>query len=187
MDKGKACSDGRLRRKPHTRALTKLSQLMPSEQLTVNVAQVVHETIDGETILIHLGSGAYYSLAGCGADVWELLAAGAGVEEVLASTQTRYEAEPEHVAQPVRALLDELLAEELILRSTSDAPARAQPGEDGSQKAPQAANADESEPAARVPFVAPVLHKYTDMQQFMLVDPLHDVEQDVGWPHLKDG
>lgn len=36
-------------------------------------------------------------------------------------------------------------------------------------------------------FVAPVLHKYTDMQEFMLVDPLHDVEADAGWPHVKAG
>jgi hypothetical protein len=160
---------------------------MPHEQLAVNTAQVVHETIDGETILIHLGSGAYYSLAGCGAEVWELLAAGAGVEEVLASTQTRYDADPEHVAQPVRALLDELLAEELILKGASDVPSVPQPDEDGTQAVSLSASTGDSEPAARAPFVAPVLHKYTDMQQFMLVDPLHDVEQDVGWPHLKDG
>ncbi|HTA96331.1 MAG TPA: PqqD family protein [Solirubrobacteraceae bacterium] len=161
---------------------------MPNEQLTVNVAQVVHETIDGETILIHLGSGAYYSLAGCGADIWELLAAGAGVEEVVASTQTRYDADPEQIAQPVRTLIDELLAEELILKGPSTVPPRAQPGgETTATTTASPAGVDQSESSTRASFVAPVLHKYTDMQQFMLVDPLHDVEQDVGWPHLKDG
>jgi hypothetical protein len=161
---------------------------MPHEHLTVNTTQVVHETIDGETILIHLGSGAYYSLAGCGADIWELLAAGAGVEEVVASTQTRYDADPEQIAQPVRALIDELLAEELILDAPSTDPRNAQPGGETTETTTVSpAGVDQSEFATRAPFVAPVLHKYTDMQQFMLVDPLHDVEQDVGWPHLKDG
>lgn len=161
---------------------------MPDEQLTVNVAQVVHETIDGETILIHLGSGAYYSLAGCGAEVWELLAAGAGVEEVIASTQTRYDADPQHIAQPVRALVDELLAEELILKGPPAVSRHAQPKEQTSTSTSTLPNdVDQAHTATRAPFVAPVLHKYTDMQQFMLVDPLHDVEQDVGWPHLKDG
>jgi Coenzyme PQQ synthesis protein D (PqqD) len=159
---------------------------MSSEQLTVNVAQVVHETIDGETILIHLGSGAYYSLAGCGADIWELLAAGAGIEEVLASTQTRYDADPEQIAQPVRALIDELLAEELILEDPLTAPPSAR-ADDAPATIASPASVERSELVTRAPFVAPVLHKYTDMQQFMLVDPLHDVEQDVGWPHLKDG
>ena len=37
----------------------------------------MHETMDGETILIHLETGAYYSLDGAGADTWELLAASA--------------------------------------------------------------------------------------------------------------
>lgn len=161
---------------------------MSNEQLTVNVAQVVHETIDGETILIHLGSGAYYSLAGCGADIWELLAAGAGIEEVVASTQTRYDADPEQIAQPVRALIDELLAEELILDASSTVPQDAQPGAKAVETTTaSSAGIDRSGSATSTPFVAPVLHKYTDMQQFMLVDPLHDVEQDVGWPHLKDG
>jgi Coenzyme PQQ synthesis protein D (PqqD) len=158
---------------------------MPDEQLTLNVAQVVHETIDGETILIHLGSGAYYSLAGCGAEVWELLAAGAGVEEVVSSTQTRYDADPEHVAQPVRALIDQLLAEELILESSSTVSSQVQPSSETTTTSSPAG--EEEHKTTRAPFVAPVLHKYTDMQQFMLVDPLHDVEQDVGWPHLKDG
>jgi hypothetical protein len=161
---------------------------MPGEQLTVNVAQVVHETIDGETILIHLGSGAYYSLAGCGADIWELLATGAAIEEVLASTQTRYDADPEQIAQPVRALIDELLAEELILEDPSAVPLHAQAGDETTATTTlTSAGVDPSGLVTRAPFVAPVLHKYTDMQQFMLVDPLHDVEQDVGWPHLKDG
>ena len=30
-------------------------------------------------------------------------------------------------------------------------------------------------------FVAPQLHKYTDMQELLLLDPIHDVDQE-GWP-----
>jgi hypothetical protein len=31
-----------------------------------------------------------------------------------------------------------------------------------------------------------VLHTYTDMQEFMLVDPIHDVATEAGWPHVKE-
>ena len=159
---------------------------MAREHLTVNIAHVVHETIDGETILIHLGSGAYYSLAGCGAQVWEMLVAGAGADEVIASTQIRYDADPAEIAQPISALIDELLAEELIVEDGTDSALRI--GSDGKTSTPlaQAGDATIAESATRQSFVAPVLHKYTDMQEFMLVDPLHDVEQEVGWPRLKD-
>ena len=40
-------------------------------------------------------------------------------------------------------------------------------------------------PAGNTAFVAPALHVYTDMQEFMLVDPLHDVDEVAGWPHAK--
>jgi hypothetical protein len=33
-------------------------------------------------------------------------------------------------------------------------------------------------------FVAPCLHKYTDMQELLLIDPIHDVD-DYGWPIIK--
>jgi hypothetical protein len=70
----------------------------------------------------------------------------------------------------------ELLREELLTLFTEDA----EPPEPSSQLA-------EPEPAVVVPFVAPVLRKYTDMQEFMLVDPIHDVDVDAGWPHVKAG
>lgn len=44
--------------------------------LIVNAPHVVHETIDGEAILIHLVTGTYYSLDGVGAELWGALAAG---------------------------------------------------------------------------------------------------------------
>jgi hypothetical protein len=40
-------------------------------------------------------------------------------------------------------------------------------------------------PPGRVPFTPPVLGVYTDMQEFMLVDPVHQVDEAAGWPHVK--
>ena len=56
--------------------LIRLEPHMPGAQQRINAPHVVHETIDGETILIHLGTGAYYSLEGVGAHVWGLAVAG---------------------------------------------------------------------------------------------------------------
>jgi hypothetical protein len=33
-------------------------------------------------------------------------------------------------------------------------------------------------------FVAPVLHKHTDMQDLLLLDPIHEVDE-TGWPSVK--
>lgn len=49
-----------------------------------------------------------------------------------------------------------------------------------------AAVAPESPPAApvgeRPPFVRPILQKYTDMADLLLLDPIHEVDEQ-GWPH----
>jgi hypothetical protein len=34
-------------------------------------------------------------------------------------------------------------------------------------------------------FSEPTFEKYTDMQALLLADPIHDVELQAGWPHLK--
>lgn len=146
-----------------------------SAGLAINAPHVVHETIDGETILIHLGTGTYYSLDGTGAEVWELVVAGLSDGELAARLAARYEAEPALVQRSVGAFVDELVTEGLLTPAESVSAPVVQLGEGA------------PEPPTVGAFVEPVLHKYTDMQEFMLVDPLHDVEADAGWPHVKAG
>ena len=160
-----------------------------ASKLTINPQNVVHETIDGETILIHLGTGTYYSLDGVGAQIWGLLAAGASQSEVAADVASGSDADPAAVEQAVESLVEELLREELLALEPGDsAPAdsASEPSSPLTTSEPLSQLA-EPEPAAEVSFVAPVLRKYTDMQEFMLVDPIHDVDVDAGWPHVKAG
>ena len=131
--------------------------------MVVDAAHVVHETIDGEAILIHLGTGTYYSLDGVGAEVWESLADGVSGEVVLEAGRERYDGDPGEIQRGLAGLLEKLFREGLLIEG--EAPTEV--------KVPAL-------PAGRVPFVAPVLHAYTDMQEFMLVDPLREVDEVAG-------
>lgn len=131
---------------------------------------VVHETIDGETILIRMGTGTYYSVDGAGSDIWNLAAAGQPEAQIATRVAERYGADGELVSSCVAALIAELLEEDLLI-----------PAADGAQDAVEL-----PEPEAGA-FAEPALHKYTDMQEFMLVDPLHDVDEAAGWPHAAAG
>ena len=142
--------------------------MQQSRRFTVDVRRVVHETIDGETILINLLSGNYYSLGGCGVEVWSLLAQGRSGDEVVDELQTRYPAAGE-VAEPVQALIDELLQEELLEPAVENGNGHSA----GAALLPAAPGAS---------FAPPVLTKFTDLQYFLLVDPIHEVEA-AGWPH----
>ncbi len=135
----------------------------------INATHVVHETIDGEAILIHLGTGTYYSLDGVGSELWGLLSRGASTDQAIAAALGRYEGSPGEIEAGVATLVQDLLAEELLVEDGSSAP-------DPSRL-----------PDGRIPFTTPVLHTYTDMQEFMLVDPLHEVDEEAGWPHAKSG
>ncbi len=135
----------------------------------VDPRRVVHETVDGETILIQLETGTYYSLGGCGAEVWELLLAGWSDDEVADEMQRRHPASGEAVAEDTKALVRQLAQEELLDDREPD---------DG-ELAPVARG---GAAADGQPYRPPSLQKYTDMQYFLLLDPIHEVEA-AGWPH----
>jgi hypothetical protein len=128
--------------------------------------QVIHETIDGETIVIDLASGTYYSLQGAGPVIWSAIAAGEAPDRVADRLGAAYPGEPD-AAAAVRTFVAELQAEGLLVTNGS-VPAAA----------PVPLPAAEAPPA----FLPPTLEKYTDMQDIILLDPVHQVGER-GWPH----
>jgi hypothetical protein len=141
----------------------------------VDRRRVVHETIDGEAILIHMETGFYYSLEGAGAEIWNGLVAGGSAGEVAAGLRARYQAAPDTIEHAVSELAAELCREGLL--DEADAT-----GANGAP-APTPASGNGA-PTTPKDFAAPVLHRFTDMADFMLVDPIHDVDA-TGWPNRK--
>lgn len=144
----------------------------------VDRRRVVHETIDGEAILIHMETGFYYSLEGTGSEIWGALAAGRGPEEIAEWLGARYDAKPEAIETAVSGLIEELCREGLL----DEAEDPAANGSAPDRGAPAMPAADSAPPGAA--FEPPVLHRYTDMADFMLVDPIHEVDE-TGWPNQK--
>jgi Coenzyme PQQ synthesis protein D (PqqD) len=152
---------------------------MPITLLTVATAasylvderRVVHETIDGESIVINLASGNYYSLAGSGSEIWTMLAAGCTEDYVVGELERVYESDGDEIRTAVSALARQLGAENLL-----------QPGRNGGAESAAAAVSHLPLTPGRGRFVAPALETYTDMQYFLLLDPIHEVEA-AGWPH----
>jgi hypothetical protein len=138
----------------------------------VNSPQVINETIDGEAIMINLATGSYYSLDRVGGEVWSLLEASLAVDDIVAELGRRYEATEDDIRRGVNDLLQRLLGEELLLPCDDAEPVRA--------------FSMEPAPAKRPPFHPPKLEKFTDMQDLILLDPVHEVDSR-GWPYLPDG
>ena len=130
---------------------------------------VISDIIDDEVVIIDMATGAYYSLDRCGALVWQALEAGLSVAEVIEQVRQRYDGEPEAMAQAVEQLVAQLEQETLMLPRPADAAGA------GAWLAPS---------GERQPFAPPVLQKYDDMQDLIMLDPIHQVDE-TGWPARK--
>jgi hypothetical protein len=147
---------------------------MGNAHLRVKTPDVMHELIEGEVIIINLVSGTYYSVRGSGAEIWQLVQDGEEVsgEEIVEALSSVFECSRAELESQVMQFLDELLREGLVAEvdSGGEAPRMLRPSENGQ---------------ARRPFETPSLEKYTDMQDLVLIDPVHQVD-DAGWPRRTD-
>jgi hypothetical protein len=144
---------------------------LAANRIKVDPQEVIHETVDGEVILIALQTGCYYSLEGSAAEIWGGLVGGRTCSEVVGELERRYAAAPGAIQTAVTELVERLVDERLAVPQ----------GHDG---APLAVVPSQQPDADPVPFPPPVVHKFTDMQDFLLVDPIHEVG-DEGWPHAQ--
>jgi hypothetical protein len=137
------------------------------QRYRVNEPTVIQEIIDGEAIIADLGRGFYYSMDSLGSRVWGAIVKGCSVDEVIDACASTFAVDREIIADGIRGLLKQLDREQLIVPLESDR---------GETIDTAALFTDCEEP-----FTAPVLSKYTDMEQLLLLDPIHDVDE-TGWP-----
>ena len=125
--------------------------------------QIVHETLDGETVVINLVSGSYFSIEGVGAEVWARLLAGETVAESATAIAAEHGADARAVAAAIVAFHRQLFDHGIITAPPADVSA---PGGDLGT------------------FAIPNLHVYDDLREHLLLDPVHDVERGTGWPAI---
>jgi Coenzyme PQQ synthesis protein D (PqqD) len=140
----------------------------------VVASNVVHETVDGEVVIVSLMTGAYFSLRGSASEIWDLMAQGARSGDIISAMCARHGVGPAEVEAPVIDFLGDLEAEQLIVVAKGE----------GGATDDSASAATGSETAAPSPFLPPRIEKFTDMQDLLLLDPIHDVD-DEGWPVAK--
>lgn len=135
-----------------------------------NTPHVMAETIGGETIIVNLGTGHYFNLQGTGVDMWEGIARGDAVPAIVSGLEARYDAADGEIEASVSRLVEELQAEELVVAADAN-------GDDAQTDPPAPVP-----PAERQPFAPPAFAKFMDMQDIILLDPVHEVDPR-GWPH----
>jgi len=71
-------------------------------------------TLDGETVLLHLGTGRYYTLNRVGSAIWEACTGTQSLDAIHATLRERFDAPPERIADDLFALVTHLSHEGLL-------------------------------------------------------------------------
>jgi len=135
----------------------------------INAPQVVGEVVDGEAVIVNLINGNYYSLDAVGSFVWLCIEKRALPSEIVEAVARHYTGSHSDIEPAISALLEQMEREGLVLFEDAGDNLGAAPL-DGSD--------------AAEPFSPPVLRRYDDMQDLLLLDPIHDVDE-MGWPNVK--
>jgi len=136
------------------------------ERFRINAPTVVAEIIDGEAVIMNLQSGHYYSAAGIACLLWECIVAGQTPPELAVSLSSRYAVNGANLSGDVEAFLEQLQTHELVVRRFEDT---------------VDAVAALSEAASELPYAQPRLDVFTEMEDLLLLDPIHDMG-DGAWP-----
>jgi hypothetical protein len=123
----------------------------------INTPKIIHQVFDTEVVIVNLETGTYYSVRGSGIDLWQAIDAGISSENL--GQQFNGTADPAKIA----GFIAELEREQLI----------------SSQIEASATNS--STLGVRKPFVEPLIEKFTDMREMLLIDPIHELDEG-GWP-----
>jgi len=134
----------------------------------VDEPKVISETFENEIVAINFDSGSYYGMTKAAVEIWSLLRQGVSAETMLRYLTARYDAEPAVIAEATERFLARLRAQELIVETETE----------------EAASGTEYPQNARRPWEPPELSVYEDMQDLLLLDPIHEVDE-TGWPARK--
>ena len=140
----------------------------------INAPKALGQIIDGEAVIVNLESGNYYSLNASGTLIWDLIASAVDPVRMRAVLSRKYRGDEEEIAKALHGFLAQLAQEDLIVETDA-----AQAGE----PAMPPTTSDEAAPG-RPAFLPPTLDKYSDMQDLIALDPIHEVD-DTGWPTKK--
>ncbi|MBV9951749.1 MAG: PqqD family protein [Acidimicrobiia bacterium] len=129
-------------------------------------AEIAHERVEDEVIVINLRTGAYFSLIGAAADAWDLLLTRTALDDVAAAIAGRYRVEVATVRTDLEPFVRSLVDEGLLVATDAT---------------PTAAALADQAPAVEPTYRPPMLEKYDDMEELLLLDPIHEVDE-AGWP-----
>ena len=132
----------------------------------VDSANVSWERVENEVVAIQLNTGRYYNIQDTAADIWIMLTIGTSLDDITKEFSD-LSTLPDCYEEEIRNYMEACLHAKLILQTDESSKLEL-------EKLPKEMN---------LGWKTPKLIEYSDLQDLILVDPIHDVEES-GWPDI---
>lgn len=126
-------------------------------RFALNAPGVIFDQIDGEVLVINLRIGHYFRLRESASRLWSLIISGNTFLEIIEISNSSQSNQDE-----ILKFIMELLSLDLIVQT-----------EEIQDVTPKPHSMD---------FSNPVIEKFTDLEDILGLDPIHEVDETKGWP-----
>jgi hypothetical protein len=130
---------------------------------------IISDVFGEEVVLVNLESGVYYSLRDSAAQIWIRLINQYSPTEIVVDLIQIYKVDENVLISDINLFFTQLLEVKIIKIALE------------TEKKSIEFNSKE----ILVPYLSPVLETFSDMQEILLLDPVHDVDK-AGWPISKN-
>lgn len=130
---------------------------------------ILSDVFGEEVVLVNLDSGMYYSLRGSATQIWIRLFNQYSLIEILADLIQIYQVTENQLITDINLFVTQLLELKIIKTAT-----------DAERKKIDFISKD-----VLIDYSTPVVEIFSDMQEILLLDPVHDVDKS-GWPISKN-
>lgn len=130
---------------------------------------IISDVFGEEVVLVNLESGVYYSLRGSATQIWIRLFNQYSISEIVSELKHIYQVVEVDLVKDTNQFIAELIELKVIKLST-----------DIESKSIEFVSSDMLKE-----YNPPVVETFSDMQEILLLDPVHDVDK-AGWPISKN-
>lgn len=129
---------------------------------------VVSDVFGDEVVIVNLQTGVYFSLQSTAASIWKLLMDAYSVKTIIDTYSVKFIEDQVVISETILSFVSDLETNQLI-KVTADLQENTQTIDLGNIAS----------------FIAPKIEQFNDMQDILLLDPVHDVDAQ-GWPLTKE-
>lgn len=146
-----------------------VNNMLENVRYSLSDKNIISDVFGEEVVLVNLQSGVYYSLRGSAAQIWIRLSNQYSAPEIIKDLLKVYQVTELDLVSDICEFVAQLV-ELKIIKLASDTTCKP---------------IEFIASSMLINYTSPVVETFSDMQEILLLDPVHDVDK-AGWPISKN-